>query len=230
MSKSQETIQCLFRWCSTIDSPAEVCFMTYGAYDAKYAQPVSSLVVQANAAAWGIARSARIELPHTSIRCFDFGWNNSAQGEDPAALCDQKEKEVLYDGRQRAVPRLCNLPALPNEDDASRRSRDASSSISGGLGGLELVAISELARNRAGCIAILGRRACLATKALAGLMVDTIRAHAETRVYACDMSDGLALSDVLELSSSQAPRIKGFWHAAGLIAQTPIVSQSTETS
>jgi hypothetical protein len=70
----------------------------------------------------------------------------------------------------------------------------------------------------------------LSVNAAAGLVVDSITTHTETQVYACDVTDSVALSDMLEISLLRPPRIKGFLHAAGVIAQTPIVKQAAQTS
>jgi hypothetical protein len=53
----------------------------------------------------------------------------------------------MFDGRQCSVARLRNLQVMTNEDKASQRCWDGTYSVSGGLGGLGLVAAGELIIN-----------------------------------------------------------------------------------
>lgn len=107
-------MQCFLRRCSAFDDAVDVCITTYGAYDATTFQ--SSSVSCIEAGLWGIARSARLEVPHISVRCVDLQGKSS--GQVISTVLNKTETEILLNGHQWLAPRLQKLQLIPYDNSA----------------------------------------------------------------------------------------------------------------
>ena len=167
------------------------------------------------AALWGLGRVVMREHPELRCTLADLGGP-----QDAAALAEELRADapddqlVLRDGRRR-VPRL--VPFSPRGGRPSLALRaDACYLITGGAGGLGLLAARWLADRGARHLALLGRSVSLSPEADAA--VAALRASGvSVATPVADVSDPKALAAALASLAQTMPPLRGVIHAAGVL-------------
>jgi uncharacterized protein YgfB (UPF0149 family) len=143
-----------------------------------------------------------LEISCVSVSCVDLGSDSLGRVVSAISiLLTQKEMEMLLHDRLKMTPCLQKLRLTSNENSVRMRHGSLAYWVSGGLGGLGLVAAAELVAHGPQQISLMARRARLAWQVAAGLLHDFIGTRACTSVYACDVSDALAFANLLAYSS-----------------------------
>jgi hypothetical protein len=96
------------------------------------------------------------------------------------ALFNDEETEILLNPRQQLKPRLQKFQQPSNENSAHRRTRSSAYCVSGGLGGLGLIAAADLATLGPQQINFVGRRTRLTGHISAGLLCDLLGTLTDT--------------------------------------------------
>ncbi|HKU43583.1 MAG TPA: SDR family NAD(P)-dependent oxidoreductase, partial [Polyangiales bacterium] len=110
-----------------------------------------------------------------------------------------------------------DIPAcVQPRSDAPLASADATYLVTGGLGGLGLLAAEWLVAQGARHLVLTGRSApsAAAREAIARLEAQ----QAKLRVVACDVGDRAAVAGLVRYISSELPPLRGVIHAAGVLA------------
>jgi acyl transferase domain-containing protein/acyl carrier protein len=186
------------------------------------AQPVDRAVLDVPAATvWGLLRCAPIENPVLWAACVDLDPDGSA-AEDAGALCREitaptaltVDTQVGYRGGRRFVQRI--TPVAPITDrGALRLDENSAYVITGGTGRLGRLAAGLLLERGAGTVALLSRSA------------EEGKSDAERLLpYRVDVSDRVALADTLRRLRSRGQPIRGVIHAAGVLADGPLLELS----
>jgi len=185
------------------------------------------VVAATHATVWGFGRSIAAEHPELGCRRIDL---------DPATSPDRVEallQEILSAGSEdeialrtegRFVPRVAR-GRLPAAGIKSPVRADATYLVSGGLGGLGLVAAEQLAAEGARHLVLMGRGG-VRTAAQKDTL-DRLRASGvEVVVAQADVADEAQLDAALRDIAAHMPPLRGVLHTAGLLADGVIENQS----
>lgn len=187
------------------------------------AQPTDGTVRDpAAAAVWGLLRCAPLENPLLKAGCVDLDPDGTA--DDCASwLCEEimaraaltAETQVGYRRGERFVPRIVTA-GPPADRGPLHLDGDGAYIITGGTGQLGRLAAGLLLERGAGTVALLSRTAG-----------DGDEPDALVRL-AVDVSDRNALSAGLQRIRALGRPIRGVLHAAGILADGPLLELSPE--
>ncbi|CAE7183438.1 pikAI, partial [Symbiodinium microadriaticum] len=218
--------------------PKLLVVVTRGAYDAKREN------FDAGALIWGLIRSARMEMPRVTIKTVDVAVDASPADIGKAIAAELQgpdgDVEVAYTSEGRCVPRLVEAPQ--NEAVAMQRQdamRDADSAVdvkkgvqivTGGLGGLGLVAAEELAALGAPGLLLTSRSGRVAEgqkrleeqlrklQALPGLNV---------QLKICNAGEAGDVAKLVKEAKDAGEPVQGVVHAAGVMDRCPLPDLDT---
>eukprot|EP00931_Biecheleriopsis_adriatica_P047752 TRINITY_DN27548_c0_g2_i1.p1 TRINITY_DN27548_c0_g2~~TRINITY_DN27548_c0_g2_i1.p1 ORF type:complete len:4734 (-),score=1179.49 TRINITY_DN27548_c0_g2_i1:215-14152(-) len=217
--------------------PKMLLIVTRAAHDAKRPR------FDAGASLWGLVRSARIEMPRFTIKSLDLALEASPQ-DIAKTIADELRSpagdlEVAYTAEGRCVPRLIEAPQSTatslQRQDAMRDAESAADVraglqlVTGGLGGLGLVAAEELAVLGAPGLLLTSRSGRIAEgqkvleeklrwlQALPGLKV---------QLKICNAADAKDVGKLIQ--ESQDDPVRGVVHAAGVLDRCPLPELNKE--
>jgi len=202
--------------------------VTRAAFDAKRADFDSS------SALWGLIRSARLELPKVTIKTVDVQESATAKEVRDLVTAELRapasDLEVVHSATGRLTPRMTTAPNTAATMQRRDAMLDASTLVggpvvvTGGLGGLGLVAAREVAELGAPSLVLTSRSG----KVPGGQgLEDRLKwleevPTTELHIRKCDAGSKEAVdSFVSEVSSSVAKPI-GIIHAAGVLDKCPL--------
>ncbi len=185
-------------------------------------------VALAQAPLWGLGRVVAQEHPELQCRLLDL---DAIPPDDEAdqilaevlTADDSENQRALRAGKTRHVLRLAGAkPSL--EFQRPPQTREGTYLITGGMGGLGLEVAGWLVRTGVRHLALLGRHA---PSERAEVVMARLRAEGCTvQVYACDVSEGEELAQVLDRISGSLPPLRGVVHAAGVLDDGALINQS----
>jgi len=186
---------------------------------------------QVQSAVWGLARTLRTEQRQLRCVCVDLPMidtpvTTEAFGCVHLNMIDSDEEEIVIrdDGTyvRRLVECSAELQALPQAKFAS----DGAYIISGGLGGLGLVAARHLLLNGAESVVLLTRSGVVAYDS--SDMWDEVCQYGASKVTVmrCDVGDSVAVSRMIAEVRSLHGRVCGVLHAAGTLEDKLLTNQS----
>ncbi|MFZ6183823.1 type I polyketide synthase [Nannocystis pusilla] len=174
---------------------------------------------------WGLGRTVPFEHPELRCKRVDIDGDLATVDALVAELCaDDPEEEVALRGARRHLGRVTPLELPPAEAPPIRG--DATYLITGGLGGLGLLAAGWLVDRGARHLALLGRSApgLAQAEALAALA----RRGARVELVHVDVADLDALAAALHRLEFAMPPLRGILHAAGALDDGLIAGQSLD--
>jgi acyl transferase domain-containing protein/dienelactone hydrolase/acyl carrier protein len=175
---------------------------------------------------WGLGRTLMQEYPE--LRCTLLDVESSASISEALArevtACDE-ETQVTWRGDRRHVARLVRAaPAAPSSTRSLRV--DGTVLVTGGLGALGLQVARGLAERGVSHLVLTGRRG-LETPGAPAAVVELESLGARVTVSAVDVSDRIALSQVLSQVPPELP-LRGVVHAAGVVEDGLLSEQTAE--
>jgi myxalamid-type polyketide synthase MxaE and MxaD len=193
---------------------ARLWFLTSGVHSIDGSSPPVSV---AQAPLWGLGRVAALEHPELRPTLVDLGPSPDVAVAEWIAdelRADDVETQVAVRGGERHVARLVR-PASPRTAPVDAVPAEATYLVTGGLGALGLLVARWLVEHGARHLVLVGRRgpddaAEQELQALRG-------AGAEVRVARADVSDELALAQVIADAAMSMPPLRGVVHAAGAL-------------
>jgi amino acid adenylation domain-containing protein len=208
----------------TFEHKLTVLILTYNAYS-----PTGNKINLDNAPLNGLIKTARLEQPNLNIKQLDLDDDHSRQTalEKIQLEITQASEEYLvaYRGEQRYVARLCavniteNLPSLQCQEDAYYL-------ITGGLGSIGFVLTQWLIDHGAKHI-ILTARTALSVAQTTQIDVWTDNGI-EIAVEKVDLADAMQVYNLLRCYKQALYPLKGIFHLAGNLRDTPLTGQSAE--
>ncbi|CAK0831545.1 unnamed protein product, partial [Prorocentrum cordatum] len=205
------------------EPPATLLVVTRACYDPARARFDSS------SALWGMARSARLEMPRLAVKAVDLELGSPAE-QGARLVADAlgspaSEAETAHiAGRGVCVPRLVRSPALASSLQRSDAMKDAgvlgagAHLVTGGLGGLGLVAAQELAALGARTLVLVSRSG-KPVKELTGRL-DLLQSvkGLSVRCAKCDLASEAQVGELMtgSLCSNGVP-LGSVVHAAGVL-------------
>ncbi|CAJ1333643.1 unnamed protein product [Effrenium voratum] len=221
------------------EQPKLLLVVTRGAHDATREK------FDASATLWGVVRSARIEMPRFVIKAVDVSATASDQEVAKVVQAElqgpETEVEVAYLGGQRCVPRVVEAPeaAATNlqRQDAMRDAPEESAKqvkkglqvVTGGLGGLGLVAAEELAAlgapglmltSRSGRVAAGQKRLEEQLRRLQGLPGLTVQ------LKACDVGKESQVASLVKEAKDAMDPVTG-WVRCSNLSVSPLAMSSS---
>jgi acyl transferase domain-containing protein/acyl carrier protein len=171
------------------------------------------------AAAWGFARTLRLEQPHLFAKVIDLPAGGSTEHVD--ALVREllgehdSEDEVALRGRDRRVPRIERMD-LPSSAERRKLCVDASYLVTGGLGALGIKVAGWLAERGAGHVVLVGRRP---PTPQTQERIEFIRARTGCQFYVrqADCGDAEQVESIVASMGAELPPLRGVIHAAGVL-------------
>ena len=172
----------------------------------------------AHSGSWGLSRAARAEalLP---VICID-GPTHLAYARGVSLV----EPEIVLLSNENLVPRLVHSPHTTERDTCAT---SESHLITGGTGGLGLLTARWLAQRGAISLALASRSGMLAREMVSEWehVQDT---NATTLVQRCDTAETTHAQQVLLVHHNHIPTT-GIWHAAGVLADGVLRSQTARS-
>ena len=190
--------------------------------------PGDEVVLPELAVLWGLGRTVAYE--HPELRCARVDLPTSLLEREADALAaellsDDTEEEVALRTTGRHVGRLVRTSrrVLPPPTLVG----DGTYLVTGGLGGLGLLAARWLVENGARHLALVGR-----SGAQTAQQRESLRAleqeGATVHLLSCDVSDAAQVERLLADLARQLPPLKGVIHAAGVLDDALLVGQDAE--
>ena len=176
---------------------------------------------------WGLGRVIAMEHPNFNCRNLDLD-PQSKMAEDVDTIIDEvilrdHEREIAHRSGQRFVPRLIH-DRQQSTDDHDGVHEQASYMITGGSGNLGLRITGWLAKRGAGHLVLLGRRDVSPTLRL---KLDAIEQQGVCVHYRqADVTKQKDITTILDEIKSTMPPLKGIIHAAGVLDDGVLQSQS----
>ena len=203
------------------EAPPQLALVTRGAQVLGAADELRP----AQASVWGLARALALE--HPELRCSLYDLDPVPRDADLTALAaalwlPDDERQIAYRDAVRYVARLVRAPRASGTSAELRA--DATYLITGGFGGLGLLAAQWLVQAGARNVALLGRRGPgdIARDKLQGLE----RAGARVLPLAADVAERAALAQALGRIEAEMPPLGGVIHAAGILSDGLLGQQS----
>jgi NAD(P)-dependent dehydrogenase (short-subunit alcohol dehydrogenase family)/acyl carrier protein len=202
-----------------------LCFVTRGA---RAVTPGAAVPGLARAPLWGLARAVPLEEPRLRCVAVDLDPARHALGAVEAEALARElalagtENGVALRGGARHVERLDTLPCPARR--APPIHSGASYLITGGLGGLGLALCQSLVERGARQLVLASRSGASAG---ATACVERLRARGVTLLCASlDVGQPLELAALLERIRRELPPLDGVFHAAGVIEDALLRTQS----
>nr|AYM54553.1 polyketide synthase [Racemicystis crocea] len=186
----------------------------------------------AQASLWGLGRTIASEHPELSCSRVDLdprGFIGEAEILAREILADHREEEIALRQERRYVGRLGRVSpawaqqATRNVTDTVVKA-DATYMITGGLGGLGLLAAQWLAGEGAQHILLVGRSGVTA-EAQEKAIADLRAAGVEVVVARGDIADPSELARVLREAEDRMPPLRGIFHTAGVLEDGALLHQ-----
>ena len=169
---------------------------------------------------WGVGRTFAVEQPDRWGGLIDLAPDDDvgslAETLLSAIAAGDGEDQTAYRGGGRYLARLDHAP--PPAPAPIPLRADATYLITGGFGGLGLLLARWLADHGAKHIALLGRHPDTAGDAVRAIEAMDVRIHA----LAGDIADEQHIRSLLAALTTEAPPIRGIFHAATHADATPI--------
>nr|WP_276603741.1 beta-ketoacyl reductase [Nannocystis pusilla] len=189
------------------------------------ALPDAAAIDPTHAPLWGLGRTVPFEHPELRCKRVDIDDDLATVDALVAELCaDDPDEEVALRGARRHLARVTPLELPPAEAPPIRG--DATYLITGGLGGLGLLAAGWLVDRGARHLALLGRSA--PGPAQAEAVAALTRRGARVELVHVDVADLDALAAALHRLDLAMPPLRGILHAAGALDDGLIAGQSLE--
>lgn len=175
--------------------------------------------------------AAVIALEHPDLACTRVDMDPAGESNEARMLVESllgrnRGRRIAIRKGCRYASRLKRRPAgIPRTRPFVEK--DAGYLISGGLGALGLRVAGLMASRGARRLNLIGRHS--PSKAALEAIGNMERSGAEVRVFEADISDRAAVREVLDAITSEGPALRGVVHAAGLIADALLPSQSVES-
>lgn len=199
------------------DSPTDLILVTYEACGVGQLGPRSL----SQSAIWGMARSLRLEHPELALRCIDVDYQGSNELATEIAVGTDDEVALRVGGRY--IPKLTTEVLQSN---AFIVRENATYLITGGLGGLGLLLAEWL-------IAKGARNICLVSRTIKPDIqhqIDVLRRKdVRIEIELTDVSNAHDLSQMLVRLRAKMPKIRGIFHAAGIVSDRGFLKQSAKT-
>ena len=208
------------------DKPrAEMWVVTRGAVDVQ-GLPTEAALLQAPA--WGLGRVATLEHPEVWGGLVDLEAGEEGDGLDrllAEVLDPDGEDQIALRGERRFVPRLVRSQIR----SAAKARFDSAGTylVTGGLGGLGLEVTRWLVEHGARSLVLTGRRGA-ATEAAQKLVRDLEEQDVSLRVAKVDVTDVVAMKELMGEIARSMPPLRGILHAAGLGGYDELSSISPE--
>jgi acyl transferase domain-containing protein/acyl carrier protein len=181
---------------------------------------------------WGLGRVFALEQPARWGGLVDLDPASPAHAEPgltallEALDAPDGEDQVAYRAGERLAARLVRRAPAGAGPDAARLvlRPDATYLVTGGFGGLGLIAARWLADRGARHIALIGRRPRPDDPAIRAIEA----AGARVICLACDVADAAALRTTLDRLDREAPPLRGILHAAAALTAAPLQDLGAE--
>lgn len=177
---------------------------------------------------WGLGRVAGREAPWLQPRIVDLDPDEAGLPEYlvDELLCPDSETHIAFRAGTRSSARLvrCRRQPLGNEHLPSQVRDDRTYLITGGLGGIGCAAAGWLAARGAGAIVLNGRRPPdpEAEDVIAALR----EGGATVQVELADVTDEVAVNNMLSRIASSLPPLGGVIHSVGVLEDASLQNQS----
>ncbi|HEV7615391.1 MAG TPA: SDR family NAD(P)-dependent oxidoreductase, partial [Solirubrobacterales bacterium] len=189
-------------------SEARLAFLTEGAV----AISAEEAPDPAQAAVWGLVRSAQSEHPGRFL-LIDSDGSEASEAALAAALAQSEEPQLALREGAALAPRL--RPAAEGGGDSPAPDPDRTVLLTGGLSGLGALAARHLAAQGAKHLLLASRRGPDAPGA-AGLLAELSELGCEATAAACDASDRAQLEELLAAVPAEHP-LGAVYHCAGVV-------------
>ncbi|MDC0721164.1 type I polyketide synthase [Nannocystis bainbridge] len=174
---------------------------------------------------WGLGRTVPFEHPELRCKRVDVDRDlATASALVDELWADDLEEEVALRGPTRHLARVVPLELPPAEPPAIHG--DATYLITGGLGGLGLLAAGWLVDRGARHLALLGRGPATADQTAA--LAELERRGARLEHLRCDVADLEALATALHRLDATMPPLRGVLHTAGVLDDGLIAGQTVD--
>ncbi|UQA61056.1 type I polyketide synthase [Polyangium aurulentum] len=187
-------------------------------------------ILVAQAPLWGLGRTIGMEYPE--LRCTRVDLDPAEpRGEAEALLRELlsagPEEEIALRGESHYAARLARELPTRAGADAARIRPDASYLITGGLGGLGLLAARWLATEGARHLVLMGRQG-IATQAQTAAISALEAEGVEVLIARADVADRGQLEEALREVDARMPPLRGVIHAAGVLDDGALDQQNLE--
>jgi acyl transferase domain-containing protein/thioesterase domain-containing protein/acyl carrier protein len=191
-------------------SASRLVIMTRGAVAARAGEEVRGL---AQAAVWGLVRSAQSESPGR-FTLVDLDDHEASRDVLGAALAGDEPQLAVREGEVLAA-RLMRVPASAAERPAAPE-RPGTALITGGTGDLGALVARHLVAEHGVRSVLLASRRGRAAPGAAELEAELVALGAQVRIAACDVADRDALAALVASTPDELP-LSVVVHAAGVL-------------
>jgi len=186
----------------------------------------------AQAPLWGLGRTIALEHPELSCTRVDLdprGFAGEAEILAREILSGHQEEEIALRQERRYVGRLGRVGSAWVQQAARKAAdpvvrADATYMITGGLGGLGLLAAQWLAGEGARHLLLVGRSGVTA-EAQEKAITDLRAAGVEVVVARCDIAEPAELTRALREAEDRMPPLRGIFHTAGVLEDGALLHQ-----
>ncbi|WP_438010608.1 type I polyketide synthase [Sorangium sp. So ce321] len=192
-------------------------------------------VAVAHAPLWGLGRTVALE--HPELRCTRIDLDPAGSAGEAEALVreilsERWEEEVALRAERRyvgALSRVSDEEVRGAERDSARPAvrGGATYLITGGVGGLGLLAARWLADAGAKHLVLVGRQG-VTTEAQAAAIAALESAGVEVTVARADVADPAELAALVRDVRARMPELRGVLHAAGVLEDGLLINQDME--
>jgi len=185
-------------------------------------------------------RSARLEMPRTTIKTIDVQVDASddevARVVSEELRADGPDVEIMHQAGNRSVPRLAEAPAAASALQRGDSMQDAKKLpeglhiVTGGLGGLGLVAAQQLAELGAPKILLTSRSGRVPEGQGLETRLKWLQElpSGEVHIRKCDVASANEVSTLIPEASTSISPIRGIIHAAGVLDRCPLAELDAE--
>eukprot|EP01051_Picozoa_sp_SAG22_P008041 SAG22_NODE_592_length_8810_cov_3.873264_5_plen_490_part_00 len=176
---------------------------------------------------WGIAKTARLEIPALTIKCVDVAVN--VPKPEIAALVSQEvldltDCDVLIGRSGREVPRIAHQPKLA--DIAAYSAPSGWIALIGGNGALGLIVAKWLVSRGAKRLLLVSRSGSVRAEFDAAWQELQVMPDVEAQLVKCDVSDQAA---VKKFVARYADALGGVIHCAGVLDDKMLPNQTRKS-